>query len=80
MTNSDADAATWEPIVVEQAIPVGTDFIILEVMAYENIYNDVSGTEFDGHFADMVSFAIVPEPATLMLLAAGAALLRKKRQ
>jgi hypothetical protein len=78
LPDSDADAATWEQIVLEKAIPVGTDFILLEVMAYENVYNDVSGTEFDGHFADMVSFTIVPEPATVLLFGLAGVLIRRK--
>lgn len=66
LTDSDADTATWEQIFLEKAIPSGTDFILVEVMACENVYNDTTGLEFDGHFADMVSFTIIPEPALVI--------------
>ncbi len=77
---SDADINTWEIAMTNLEIPVGTDFLAIQVVAIENVYNDTSHPEFDGHYCDMVSLEIVPEPATLSLLALGTVLLRRKKQ
>ncbi len=76
---SDNNPATWERLDVQMTIPTNTDYLAIEVYADENIYNDLSGTEFDGHFADQVSLQITPEPATLLLLGLGAVMLRRKK-
>ena len=77
---SDSDTSTWEMAETELLVPTNTDFLAIQVSAVENIYNDTSGIEFDGHYCDMVSLEIVPEPATLSLLAfGGLALLRKRK-
>jgi len=80
LTDSDADTATWESLFLEKALPTGTNFVLLEVMAVENVHNDISGAEFDGHFADMVSVTIIPEPASLVLLSASTVLLMRKKR
>ena len=52
---SDGDLETWELASVDFALPLGTDFVGIEVIAGENIFNNVStGPEYDGHFADDV--------------------------
>ena len=70
---SDGDLETWELASVDFALPLGTDFVGIEVIAGENIFNNVStGPEYDGHFADDVvvtlttstSPAIALTPAT----------------
>ena len=78
---TDDDTGTWESATAELDVPVGTSFLVVRVSALENTFNDASGTEFDGHYADAAFLEIVPEPATLSLLALGAfALIRHKRR
>lgn len=60
------------------ALPSQTTFVALGLFIYEDVYNDNYYPEFDGHFADAVFVEIVPEPATLILFALGAMMLRKK--
>ena len=78
---SDADRTTWQEAVVEMPLPVDTDFLVIELAANENVYNDSLPPEFDGHYVDAVSVTIVPEPATLSTLALGGlALIRRPRR
>jgi hypothetical protein len=76
---TDSDTSTWEMAATQLLIPTNTDFLAIQVLAIEDVYNDTFGTEFDGHYCDMVTLKIVPEPATLGLLLFGAALLRKRK-
>lgn len=76
---SDADPATWQPLDVSLTLPVNTDYIAVGVHAVENIFNNDSTPEFDGHFADMVSVEVVPEPCTLLLLGIGGLAVRFKQ-
>ncbi|MHC4288841.1 MAG: PEP-CTERM sorting domain-containing protein, partial [Planctomycetota bacterium] len=76
---TDSDTSTWEMAATQLLIPTNTDFLAIQVLAIEDVYNDTFGTEFDGHYCDMVTLEIVPEPATLGLLLFGAALLRKRK-
>ncbi|MHC4756613.1 MAG: PEP-CTERM sorting domain-containing protein [Planctomycetota bacterium] len=75
--DSDDDPGTWELCELQMTLPTNTDYIVIDIQARENIYNDISGTEFDGHFADNVTVEVVPEPATLLLFALGVPLLSK---
>ena len=77
---SDGDLATWERVSVELLLPAGTDYIGIDVYADENVLNDTSGIEFDGHYADDVTVSITPEPATLSLLALGGLALVRRRK
>lgn len=56
---SDGDPGTWEKCTVTAAIPTNTDYVWIRVNASENVYNDTSGTELDGHYADGVSFNLI---------------------
>ena len=58
VTVSDADPGTWEKVVIHMLLPKGTDFVAVEVRASEDVHNDTSGPEFDGHYAD-TAFATV---------------------
>ncbi len=49
---SDGELATWERFELHTVIPADTDFVVVEVRALENVFNDIEGTEFDGHYAD----------------------------
>ena len=62
-------------------LPANTDFVSIRILAFENVYEDATGVEFDGHYADGLSMTIVPEPGTFLLVAmGGAAFLRKRRR
>lgn len=77
---SDADVATWESTSMALRLPSGTDYLCVIVYAAEDVYNDASGSEFDGHYADAVSLVLVPEPATVALVVlGGVALLARRR-
>ncbi len=74
--DTDADVSTWQEVSVTLPIPVGTTYLGIRVGAVENVVNDTSAPEFDGHFADkaflgLVSTADIPEPTTLALFAFG---------
>lgn len=68
---SDADPATWENIERSMPLPTATDFVAVRLTAVENIFDDEVGCEYDGHFIDNLSLNVIPEPATLTLLALG---------
>ncbi|MDO9695207.1 MAG: FlgD immunoglobulin-like domain containing protein [Candidatus Latescibacteria bacterium] len=55
---SDADPATWETVAIDFAVPANADYLGVSVSAAENIHNDSSGTELDGHFADAVELGV----------------------
>jgi hypothetical protein len=55
---TDADPSTWQLVTVEFAIPAETDYLCVGVNANENIRNNSSGTEFDGHYCDQVALVI----------------------
>jgi len=78
--SSDGDLATWERASVELLLPEGTDYIGIDIYADENVRNDTSGIEFDGHYADAVLVKAVPEPTTLALLALGGMALVRRRK
>jgi len=78
---TDDQLSTWEELRVSMVLPVNTDFLAVEVCSDENVFNDSTGIEFDGHYADVVSLTIIPEPSTLSLLSfGGLALVRKRRR
>ncbi len=74
---TDSDVFTWEQAGASLTLPTGTTFVGIRISSRENVFNDTSGVEFDGHYADNVNLTLytgaspVPEPATLTLLAAG---------
>jgi hypothetical protein len=81
---SDGNPATWEPwAITDYVLPQGTDYVQLEVFATENVFNNTSSLEFDGHYVDAVSVNvnIVPEPGSPLLLATtcGIVALRRRR-
>jgi hypothetical protein len=80
--NADADPASWQPLSASLALPTTATYLAVRLSAQENIFNDTTGVEFDGHFADGASLQVVPEPASSFawsgLAALGWALLRKR--
>ena len=58
-------------------LPTNADYLAVRVTASENIFNDNSFPEFDGHYADNVSLQVnnaVPGPCSFALLGLGAGL------
>lgn len=76
---SDSLPETWEGLDITLDLPVNTTFLVVNINLGEDIYNDSSYPEFDGHFADNVSVQIVPEPSTMILLGAGIFGLRRRK-
>jgi len=78
---TDDDVSTWEWAAAPMVLPTETDYLAVEVVALENIYNDISTNEFDGHYADDAFLTVTPEPATLFVMLAGGlpALLKRRR-
>ncbi len=77
---SDGYAETWEQIALRWNLPDATDFIAIRVSASENVYNDVTGNEFAGHYVDGVGFTIIPTPASIACLLPASLLLLGRRQ
>ena len=77
---TDGVLETWEFVSTTMQIPSATDFLVVKIQSSENIFNDSSGTEFDGHYADSISLTIVPEPTTMALFGAGLIFLIRKRK
>lgn len=75
---SDSDSQTWEKVTAELLIPENTDYLAINIVAGENIYNDAFYPEYDGHYADAVSLTIVPEPATIGLFSLGILFLKRR--
>jgi ferric-dicitrate binding protein FerR (iron transport regulator) len=55
---TDSLPATWERADIRLPIPRYTQFLILEIRAVENVFNDIELPEFDGHYADDVSLIL----------------------
>jgi len=68
---SDGLLGTWEKCEMTLNLPTNTTFIVVNLNLAEEVYNDPSYPEFDGHFADNVSLEIIPEPSTMIFLGAG---------
>lgn len=71
----DADPGSWESVSAVLDLPVETDYAILQLAFDENVSNDQTGIEFDGHYMDAATFTLsaVPEPSTVVLLVLGGA-------
>ncbi|MHC4084287.1 MAG: LamG-like jellyroll fold domain-containing protein [Planctomycetota bacterium] len=59
---TDGDPATWELCEAQLVLPVNTDYVVVGIVATENVYNDLAWPEFDGHCADAASLVMVIEP------------------
>ena len=55
---SDADTSTWELLTHSHVLPIDADYIALCITAQEDIQNDSSCPEFDGHYGDDVNLQI----------------------
>jgi hypothetical protein len=52
----------WQQVSVIDTLPVGTRYLAVEIYAYENIQNDLTDPEFDGHYADDLSLVLTLLP------------------
>ncbi|MDV6031969.1 MAG: hypothetical protein F9B45_18140 [Phycisphaera sp. RhM] len=59
---SDFDPSTWEYVEASMTLDANTDFVRVWLVAVENIFNDTTGVEFDGHYADSVQWSIDGDP------------------
>jgi hypothetical protein len=77
---SDGLVGTWEQLDAPPLnLPTSTTFLVIDISASEDVFNDYSYPEFDGHFADNISLQVVPEPATMILLGLGTLLTIKRK-
>ncbi len=57
---SDGNLLTWQEGVATMTLPVGTEYVVIELIAFEDVINDGAGTaEFLGHYADRASLVLV---------------------
>jgi hypothetical protein len=56
---SDDDPATWERIGACLDLPTSTTYVAVLVSAIENVVDDGTAPEFDGHFADDVALTVL---------------------
>lgn len=66
---SDGNVESWERAMLSLVLPEATDFVVLRISATENVFNNTSGQEFAGHYADGATFNIIPAPSALLCLA-----------
>jgi hypothetical protein len=66
---TDGDPVTWEAAGGQWQLPTNTTYLAVRLSASENVLNDGVSPEFDGHYADLVSLEIVPEPSRLVTIA-----------
>ncbi|MCC6908448.1 MAG: hypothetical protein IT430_10940 [Phycisphaerales bacterium] len=66
--HSDGNVGTWEEARLSFILPEETDFIAIRIAVSEDVYNDVAGQEFAGHYVDGVGFTIIPAPASVLCL------------
>jgi hypothetical protein len=55
---TDGDAATWENFSVELTVPPLAKFLQVTLAAVENVLDNSTGVELDGHFADEASLVV----------------------
>ena len=66
---TDNLASTWQAATAELLLPSNTSYLAIIVSATEDVFDDVSFPEFDGHYVDNVSLNItaIPEPASIAI-------------
>ena len=72
--STDADVTTWETLSAGLLLPAATDFLGIRLRFKEDVVNDATSPELDGHYVDNVQVKVelqgVPEPSTVALLGA----------
>ena len=70
---SDGDISTWETAAISDfSVPTNTEYLALVVRATENVFDDATLPELDGHYVDAVSLTAggpiaVPEPSGIAI-------------
>jgi hypothetical protein len=59
---TDDDPGTWQKCEVRLLLPQGTDYVVVEIRAVENVVNDAQFPEFDGHYVDDVGLEVRTSP------------------
>ena len=59
--STDGAESTWEKLEATLEVPASADYLSIEVQAREDVFNDTSGIEFDGHYADALVVEIVDD-------------------
>jgi hypothetical protein len=59
--HTDGDPASWEKLAVRMRLPKNTDFLSIQLLAVEDVHNDLQGVEFDGHYADGAFVTLVTD-------------------
>jgi hypothetical protein len=49
---------SWQRVEASMVLPAGTTYILVEIYASEDVFNDGDGPEFSGHYADDVSLVL----------------------
>jgi hypothetical protein len=60
--HTDANPATWQKLATSMALPKNTTFLVIQIQAVENIFNDRAGVEYHGHYADDAFVTLVEGP------------------
>jgi cellobiose-specific phosphotransferase system component IIA len=60
--HTDANPATWQKLATSMALPKKTTFLVIQLAAEENMFNDLKGVEFHGHYADDAFVTLVEDP------------------
>lgn len=55
---SDANPATWETVTGSITLPPNTRYVVVLLFANEDVVNDATSPEFDGHYADGASLIL----------------------
>lgn len=73
---TDGNPSTWEQISTGGTIPVGTRWLVSEVL-----YNDASLSGVGSGFVDAAALTVTPEPSSaLLMIGSGAMLLLRRRR
>ncbi len=56
--DTNADPTTWQRASTEMLVPSDADYVVVDLIADEDVSNETSGKEFDGHYVDDVSVTL----------------------
>jgi hypothetical protein len=51
---------SWQQVQASMVLPPGTTYLLVEIYASEDVFNDGDGPEFSGHYADDMSLMLRP--------------------
>ena len=52
----------WQQATAGFVLPAATRYVLVEIAAFEDMFNNVEGPEFAGHYADDISLALTRMP------------------